>query len=354
MEAEVAAADAVGTKDRFGLTWRPALAAGILAARDRVDLIEVIADDWFGKPQTRALCTLAAQVTVSVHGVGIGPASASPADRRRIDALARLVGAVEPAAWSEHLAFTRAAGREIGHLAAPPRTRETVDGAARNLRLLASAAGSRPTVENIATLVEPPGSAMSEPEWIAAILEEADADLLLDLHNLHANATNFGYDPLAFLDAIPAKRIRGIHLAGGRFVGPPGGKRILDDHKHAVPDPVFGLLEEVGARVPHALDVILERDDTRPPLDHLLGELDRARGALCRGRARRKPRPDPARPFLPPPSGGGQEAEQLLAQVFTDPAALARYLDDAPGPVDRLGLRLAAESFARKRERRFH
>ncbi|KAF0241161.1 MAG: hypothetical protein FD180_4593 [Planctomycetota bacterium] len=349
-----AAADAVETRDRFGLTWRPALAAGILAARDRVDLIEVIADDWFGRSEGRALRTLAAQIPVSIHGVGLGPASATPSDRKRIDALARLVGSVEPDAWSEHLAFTRAAGCEIGHLASPPRTCETVEGAARNLRRLASAVASRPTVENIATLAEPPGSAMSEAAWIAAILEEADADLLLDLHNLHANASNFRYDPFAFLDAIPAKRIRAIHLAGGRFVGPPGGKRILDDHRHAVPDPVFGLLEEVGARVPHALDVVLERDDARPPLEHLLGELDLARSALARGRARRASRPEPARAPLPPPSGRASEAEALLAQIYTDPAALARFLENPPGPIDRLGLRLAAESFSRKRERKFH
>lgn len=349
-----AAAGAAVTSDRFGLTWRPALAAGILAARDRVDLIEVIADDWFGGAQTRALRTLAAQMPVAVHGVGLGAASASPADRRRIDALARVVGAVEPVSWSEHLAFTRAAGVEIGHLAAPPRTRETVDGAARNIRRLAAAAGSRPTVENIATLADPPGSTMTEAAWIAAILEEADADLLLDLHNLHANATNFRYDPRAFLDLIPARRIRAIHLAGGRLIGPAGGKRILDDHRHDVPGEVFGLLEEVGSRVPHPLDVILERDDTRPPLAHLLAELDHARAALARGRARRTTVAAARRAPLPPLSGTGPDAEALLARLFTDPAALEKYLGNPPGEVDRLGLRLAAESFARKRERRFH
>jgi hypothetical protein len=342
------------TSDRFGLTWRPALAGGLLAARGRFDLVEVIADDWFGKAKGRALKTLAAQIPLALHGVGIGPASTIPSDRGRIDDLARLAGAVEPVSWSEHLAFTRAGGREIGHLAAPPRTRETVDGSARNLRRLAAAVGSRPTVENIATLAEPPGSTMGEAEWIAAILEEADADLLLDLHNLHANATNFRYDPVAFLDAIPARRIRAIHLAGGRWVGPADGKRILDDHRHEVPDRVYELLEEVGARVPHALDVVLERDDARPPLEHLLGELDRAREAVARGRARLRSRPDPARPPLPTPSGGGPKAEVALARAYTDPDALRQFLAESPGTIDAVGLRLAAESFARKRERRFH
>jgi uncharacterized protein (UPF0276 family) len=341
-------------RDRFGLTWRPALAAQLLAARDRLDLVEVIGDDWFGKDGERALRTLARQVPLAIHGVGLGPASAVASDRKRIDQLARLVGAVEPVGWSEHLAFTRSGGIEIGHLAAPPRTAESVDGAARNLKRLAAATGSRPTVENIATLAEPPGSAMSEAAWIAAILEEADADLLLDLHNLHANATNFGWDPMTFLDAIPARRIRSIHLAGGRLVGPADSKRILDDHRHAVPHPVFGLLEEVGARVPRPLDIVIERDDARPPLPELFAELDAARAALARGRKRFAARAAAAHPPLPPPGSDGAAAEALIARLFTDPAALERFLATAPPATDRLGLRLAAESFARKRERRFH
>jgi hypothetical protein len=35
-------------RDQVGLGWRPALAAGILANLDKIDLIEVIADDFFG------------------------------------------------------------------------------------------------------------------------------------------------------------------------------------------------------------------------------------------------------------------------------------------------------------------
>src|SRR5262250_2810493 len=73
-EAEVAAADAAAVErgDRFGLGWRPELAAGILAHLDRIDLVEIIADDWFeaGRRELRALGTLGAQVPMVLHGVG--------------------------------------------------------------------------------------------------------------------------------------------------------------------------------------------------------------------------------------------------------------------------------------------
>ena len=46
-------------------------------------------------------------------------------------------------------------------------------------------------VENIATLVASPGSRLDEPEWIERIVCGAGAGLLLDLHNLYAEAIDF-------------------------------------------------------------------------------------------------------------------------------------------------------------------
>lgn len=275
--------------DRLGLGWRPPLAAGILASLDRIDVVEVIAEDWMEAPRRRieALRFLASQVPVVLHGVSMGLASAAPVDTRRLERMARLVDAVAPITWSEHLAFVRGGGREIGHLAAPPRTSATVDGAASNLDRAARVVGTPPLVENVATLIDPPGSDLDEATWVTQVMAASACDLLLDLHNLHANACNLGFDPVAFIAALPPERIATVHLAGGRMIEPRvGAPRLLDDHLHAVPPAVFDLLEEVGARATLPLTVILERDGRFPPIERLLGELDAARAALARGRAR--------------------------------------------------------------------
>jgi uncharacterized protein (UPF0276 family) len=275
------------TGDRFGLGWRDGIAPALWERLDRLDCVEVVADDWFGAGRRRlgALRTLGAQVPLLLHGVSLGAASAAPVDPRRLDALARVVEAARPEAWSEHLAFVRGGGIEIGHLAAPPRNAATVEGAARNLREARRVVGSAPAVENVATLVDPPGSDLPEGAWVAAVLGASGCPLLLDLHNLHANAANFGFSPREFLDRIPADRLGLVHVAGGSRVGGPGGERVLDDHLHPVPDPVYGLLEEVARRAPGPLTVILERDGRFPGVDALLAELDRAREAVARGRA---------------------------------------------------------------------
>jgi uncharacterized protein (UPF0276 family) len=275
-------------KDRVGLGWRRELAVGIFSNLDRIDVVEVIADDLFDAPreERRALRTLAAQTTVVLHGVSLGMASSVSVDAKRLEKTARLCGEVEPEYWSEHLAFVRGGGIEIGHLTAPPRTDATIEGAAANLERARAMVGAAPLVENIATLIDPPGSDYDEIDWINKIIDLSPSDLLLDLHNLHANATNFGYDAVEFLKRLPADRVAAAHLAGGKWVEALGERRLLDDHLHDVPEPVYSLLTELAALVPHSLTVILERDGAYPPIEVLLRQLDCAREALTEGRSR--------------------------------------------------------------------
>jgi uncharacterized protein (UPF0276 family) len=283
-------------RDRFGLGWRPELAAGILCNLDRIDVLEVMADDYVDAPRSaiRALRTLSAQVPLTLHALSLGLASSVPVEEKRLEKVARLVGELEPEGWSEHLAFVRGGGYEIGHLAAPPRNDATIEGAAGNLRIARRRVGAPPSVENIASLIDPPASRYDESTWIARILSLADVDLLLDLHNVYTNALNFGFDPIGFLTRIPAERISTIHIAGGKWIsaagddGQTGTRRRLDDHLHDVPEPVFDLLREVGARVTRPLTVILERDGQYPPIEQLLAQLDAARAALQQGRASRR------------------------------------------------------------------
>lgn len=280
---------AAEARDRFGIGWRPDLSAGILAYLDRIDIVEIVADDYFDAPAPKlgALRMLAAQVPLTLHGIGLGLASTVPLQAKRIGQMARLHERIRPESWSEHFAFVRGGGLEIGHLAAPPRNRATVDATAENLSRATATVGIKPIMENIATLIDPPGSNLDEASWLSAVLQASPGKLLLDLHNVYANAVNFGFDAIAFLDRIPLDHIGAIHLAGGKWIPDGGsGRRLLDDHLHDVPDPVYALLEYVAAKTGNPLTVVLERDGNYPPMLHLLGQLDRARAAVKRGRLR--------------------------------------------------------------------
>jgi uncharacterized protein len=275
-------------QDRVGLGWRGALAAGIYAHLDRLDVLEVLADSHFhaSRRQLRSLRALGREVPILCHGVGLGLASVSAVDTWRIQRLARVLEALQPESWSEHLAFVRSGGHEIGHLAAPPRTLATVEGAVRNLAHIRRVVGEPPALENIATLIDPPASVLTEAAWISAIAQGADASLLLDLHNLHANCVNFGHSAHEVLRALPLGRVRLVHLSGGRMIHPPGTgvPRLLDDHLHDVPEVVYTLLSGLARLCPHPLTVIIERDGRFPQFPVLLAQVQRARQALAAGR----------------------------------------------------------------------
>lgn len=276
-------------RDRFGIGWRPAIAADIIANIAKIDLLELIAEDWIaaGAAQRRAMAMILGEVPLTVHGVALGPASAAPVPPSRVKEYKKLIKTLQPDSWSEHMAFVRSGNIEIGHLAAPPRTESTISGAASNLAVLSDATGMTPRLENIATLLEPPGCGWTEVEWIRETLRATGAPMLLDLHNLHANAVNFGFDAVEALRALSLQQIRGVHLAGGRMIRDrrTGRTRLLDDHLHSVPDPVFHLLEVLASIHPAPLDIIIERDGCFPEAHVWLAELERAREAVRQGRA---------------------------------------------------------------------
>ena len=273
----------VSRAHRVGLAWRPELAAGILANLDRIAVVEVLADNYFkaSRRERDALRALASQVPVQLHGVGLGLASSYAVDTAWLDRMARLIEHVRPAGWSEHLAFVRAGGVEIRHLAMPPRTAYTVEQTVQNVATARAITGSTPALENIATLFDPSMSTLTEAQWTRQILDGASAPMLLDLHNLYANAVNAGRDPLADLAAFPLERVRCVHLSGGKWISHHGGeRRLLDDHVHSPPDAVFELLRVLESRTAAGFDVVLERDGHYPAFAVLLEELDRARAAL--------------------------------------------------------------------------
>ena len=275
-------------RDRIGLGWRGEIAAGILDRLAEIEVLEVIAEDWARAPRADidALRALAQACPVHLHGVAMGLASSIPVETARLERIARLVDRVRPQAWSEHLAFVRAGGAEIGHLAAPPRTGETIEGTLRNVASAAKVVGTLPRLENIATLVDPPCSTHDECAWTSSIIAQSGATMLIDLHNLYANALNFGRDPVAMLRAMPLDRVSAVHLSGGAWIERFGVRRLLDDHLHDPPDEVYALLEELAAAAPPALDVIVERDGSYPSMDEMLAQLRRAREAVERGRRR--------------------------------------------------------------------
>jgi uncharacterized protein (UPF0276 family) len=259
-----------------GVSFRPAWRWEVVRHRAELGAVEHIADDVAGAAGLRDLAALATAVPVLLHGTGLSLGSAEGLDPQRVRHVAKVAAAVRPPWFSEHIAFTRAGGREIGHLMPLPFTREAVKAVAANVAVLRSALPGLPLLlENIAYSFALPGAEMEEAAFVRAVLDETGAGLLLDLENVHANARNHGYDALGYLESLPLDRVVEVHLAGG--VVRDG--EYADTHTRPVPEESWALLAWLVPRTA-VRAVIIERDDDLPPFAELLAEVRRAREIL--------------------------------------------------------------------------
>lgn len=96
-------------------------------------------------------------------------------------------------------------------------------------------------------------------EFLNQLLEPVDGFLLLDLHNLYCQMYNFQLSAPEILNLYPLARVRELHLSGGSWSQHGAAKIRRDTHDHAVPEPVFELLELALQHCPPVEAIILER-----------------------------------------------------------------------------------------------
>jgi uncharacterized protein len=263
-----------------GAGWRPEI-AGWVATAPGLGFCEIIAESVAPAGPHRGVVDLQERgIPVIPHGIRLSLGGAEPLDPSRVGHLAACAEALDAPLVSEHIAFVRAGGREVGHLLPVPRTREALDVLATHVAQLRAELTVPVALEVIAALFDWPDDELAEPEFLAALLDRTDALLLLDVANVYANAVNRGHDPRAVLDRIldlvPADRIGYVHVAGGGVrhdeAGLPGGELYHDTHTDPVPDAVLGLLAHLVERAP-GVPVLLERDGRYPPAAVLTAEL---------------------------------------------------------------------------------
>jgi uncharacterized protein (UPF0276 family) len=131
-------------------------------------------------------------------------------------------------------------------------------------------------IENVSSYVSYSHSAMQEWEFLAALTQEADCDLLLDVNNIYVSSVNHGFDALEFLQGIPADRVRQMHLAGHTRQG----ECLIDTHDQPVPEEVWSLYA-IASRMFPDVSTMIERDGNIPALAELVAELDRARSVAA-------------------------------------------------------------------------
>jgi hypothetical protein len=263
-----------------GVSLRRGHVAEAFVHSGELDVVEIVADHYFvpaprGNLELLALCE---RFPVVVHGLDLSLGSAEGLSHGYLNRLASLVETVRPPYWSEHVAFTQAGGRRIGHLAPVPFTFEALDVLANNIAGAGHRIDRPLIVENIACPFDIPHAQLSEAEFLSLLVERTGCGLLLDLANLYYNALNRKLDPHESLSHYPLSAVVQVHLAGGHR----RGGEWIDSHAFPVPEPVWALFEQTVRGAPQLRAAIVERDENLPAFAELAHEAARARDVMRR------------------------------------------------------------------------
>ena len=271
-----------------GLGFRRELIAQLQAGvPDAIRFFELAPENWagLGGRSARELRQFTERFPFVCHGLSLSLGGPGPLDTTLLQRIKAFMREHDMRLYTEHLSWSADASQLYDLLPIPcteNAVRWTVDRIKRAQDILEMHIG----IENASYYVAPPGAEMSEAEFISTIVREADCLLHLDVNNIYVNSCNFGFDPIAFMAALPLERTCYVHVAG-HYVEPDG--LLIDTHGADVIDPVWALLAAAYAHIGGDVPTCLERDFNLPDLGQLTAEVTQiARLQAAAGNAVRK------------------------------------------------------------------
>ena len=255
-----------------GLGLRRALMGPLQRHADlsAIDFYEVAPENWIdvGGKRGRNFRRLLEDKPLYCHGLSLSLGGPAPLDEPFLQRLKGFLDDHNVVVYSEHLSYCSDDGH-LYDLMPIPFTEEAVNYVADRIRRVQDILERPLAIENVSYYAAP-GQEMAEIEFINAVLEAADCELLLDINNIHVNSTNHRYNAIEYLRGLPADRIAYGHIAGHYN---EAEDLIVDTHGADVIDDVWQLLD---AAYEHfgTFPTLLERDFNIPPLEELLQEVE--------------------------------------------------------------------------------
>jgi len=266
-----------------GVGYKPQHLAAILADPGRVEWFEIHAENYMGdggRPLAQ-LRHLAERFPISAHGVGLSIGGEGALDEAHLARIRHLCDWLNPASFSEHLAWSTHAGAFLNDLLPLPYTAATLARVADHIDRVQDVLGRRMLLESPPAYLAFAEAAMSEVEFLIELSRRTGCGLLLDVNNVHISATNLRFDPYAYIAAFPLHLVGEIHL-GGHVVEADdhGAPLLIDSHSRPVVDPVWALYArtiELGGPRP----TLIEWDNDVPDWPVLAAEAARAAQVLA-------------------------------------------------------------------------
>ncbi|MEW9918891.1 DUF692 family multinuclear iron-containing protein [Marimonas sp. MJW-29] len=253
-----------------------------------VSWIEVHAENYMGdggRPLAQ-LAALSNQFAISVHGVGLSIGGEGPLDPDHLTRLKRLCDRVNPASFSEHLAWSTHGAEFLNDLLPLPYTPDTLARVADHINQVQDRLGRQMLLENPSSYLKFDESTLSETDFLYAVTRRTNCGLLLDVNNVFVSSTNLDLSPQAYIDAYPVECVGEIHVGGHDEDSDDfGAPLLIDSHGKPVVDPVWALLDHALTRT-GPKPILVEWDNDVPDWPVLRAETECAAEALAHFRAR--------------------------------------------------------------------
>ena len=249
-----------------------------------IAFFEVSPENYLGRGgyYPSALERVAERYPIVTHGLTLSLGAIDEPSPAYLSALKGELARLSPPWHSDHLCFSSAGERVLHELLPLKFSRENMERVAERARRVEDLLERPFAIENITYYVHPGKPELSELQFLQAVLEASNVGLLLDVNNVYVNAQNHGFDPYAFIAALPLERVLELHVAGHETLD---SGLLLDTHGQAVADPVLELLEWTIERA-GPVPLLLERDNHVPELSELLAELAVLRAIQARALTR--------------------------------------------------------------------
>jgi len=243
-----------------------------------IDFMEVAPENWIhvGGKLGKKFRFFSERYPILIHGLSLSIGAPSPLNETLLHDIKAFMQEHDISFYSEHLSYCGDDG-QLYDLMPIPFTDDAVKYVADRVRRVQDILEQRIALENV-SYYAPSDTSLGEVDFLKAVLEEADCDLLLDINNIVVNSINHKYDAREFMLAMPAERIQYFHLAG-HYVEAPDLR--IDTHGDAVGDAAWELLAEAYAHF-GPVPTLLERDFNFPPLEELLSEMRRIKSLQAR------------------------------------------------------------------------
>ena len=270
-----------------GVGYKPQHYADILMHPPSLGWLEVHAENYLGSggrpiAQVRALRE---RYAFSLHGVGLSIGSERGIDPDHLSRVKALCDWLNPAQFSEHLAWSTHDVGFLNDLLPLPYDRKTLMRVVDHIDLVQSTLGRQMLLENPSSYLGFAQSTFEEGEFLAEIAQRTGCGLLFDINNVFVSCVNMGWDIDRYLNSFALDLVGEIHLGGhDEDIGDLGQRLLIDTHGAPVVDPVWSMYERVIAKT-GPLPTLIEWDTDVPEWDTLYRDVTRAAQVMTPQRA---------------------------------------------------------------------